>query len=538
MNIILLSMFRVGSNYTRSLLEKNYNVVVYYNSVGWKHGPVPTFASGSKLKYPDADKFKYLVVVKDPYATFVSWFEYIKKNGNNFKADTSSFSKFLRSPIIFYNEPQPNSPEYYFSSPVHMWNSMVWNHCSFSDKNNGYVIKYEDLLSNPEAASANIAEHFGLSQVTERFEVIERRVKNMGDSKIKRDEEGSVTKKEFNKKEYFINKEYLVEYSRADLDFVRKNLSNSLLSRFGYEFITPSFSVGGVFGMLDVSYSASPDSIGPHSPSSNEIISFYWDDISTLPLEYKENIEIARSIHFKHKVFVFDSCAGHAEVDKVSSGLSKHYDEIKIPAAKSDIARLAILYNYGGWYLDCDMKLCKDLSVFPQNKPVFFSRDDLSYERVMNGSMFFPKPNHPLLKDCLRLIEMYLDSGIYNFSVWNCTGPGIINTYLDKYSLRDMAKPYTEFFKDKSTRIAHPVSTGASSTWMFMQAFGIKGDSFNSKAIPNYITDAGVGRMVSYIRKEKKYDFLKEVAKSRPEFLKIKKFKKLLDEISDGSNVV
>lgn len=206
MKILLFAAFRTGSNYARSLFENNYDIEVCYNLLGWKHGPIPSVTFGSQLQYPDLEDVCFLVVVKDPYATFVSWFDYLKNKKHNIKTEAKNFSEFLRLPVVYFNEDRKGQPEYYFSSPADMWNFIVWNHCSFVDKNNGYVVRYEDLLIQPECTVRHIAEEVGAKQKNAEFENIEKRVLNMGDSKKKREKEGYATKEVFDKKTTILTK--------------------------------------------------------------------------------------------------------------------------------------------------------------------------------------------------------------------------------------------------------------------------------------------------------------------------------------------
>lgn len=72
------------------------------------------------------------------------------------------------------------------------------------------------------------------------------------------------------------------------------------------------------------------------------------------------------------------------------------YNSYTIFAQKADFARYAILYTYGGIYLDMDMKCTKNLSDF-LNCGVFFTSYIYPniFKRYLNG-IVGAKPSHPL----------------------------------------------------------------------------------------------------------------------------------------------
>lgn len=223
--ISLIGLFRSGTNYTRTLLELNYNVVINYNLWGWKHGLMPTFSDGSKINY---DNDNILLIIKDPYSTLDSWFSYLLENGKNLRGSKESFGSFLRSPIYFFDEGNNSAPEYYFSNPIQMWISVVWNHVSFVEKMNGYIIQYESLLHNPEETLNKIANKFNLKKKVNEFILPKKITHNMPDKKKRTNETDYLTGENFAKKDYFLNKEYLKKFTEEDLIFFEKELNKEI----------------------------------------------------------------------------------------------------------------------------------------------------------------------------------------------------------------------------------------------------------------------------------------------------------------------
>jgi hypothetical protein len=226
----LIGLFRSGTNYARTLLEWNYDVTVNYDAFGWKHCIVPTFSNASRFRYPDG---KVLVVVKNPYAVLQSWYKYAVTNGRNIRADTSSFGSFIRNRIYFRDDFNKSlSPEYYFPNPVQMWNAVVWNHLSVAEQTDGMVVEYDDLLRMPEDTSERIARHFGLSRKTDEFSLPRNVVRNMGDRLKRGDPLRYVTAKEFDGS-YYLDREYVRQYSPDDLAFVTESLDPDVVARSG-----------------------------------------------------------------------------------------------------------------------------------------------------------------------------------------------------------------------------------------------------------------------------------------------------------------
>jgi hypothetical protein len=229
--IILLGLFRTGTNYTRTILELNYNVSVEYDRLGWKHGLIPTYSRHSNIVYPN---LPLLVVVKDPFAVFVSWFQYIK-NGKNIKSKANNFSEFLRSNVVFRNDFSKISPEYFFSNPVQMWNSVVWNHISYAQQVDGHVLHYEEILSSPKAVCTKVAEKFNFNPRNSVFVIPENLTKNMSDASNRTNDISTYCNdKKFEKTNFFLEKQYLKNFLQEDIDFVYSELSADLIDRLGY----------------------------------------------------------------------------------------------------------------------------------------------------------------------------------------------------------------------------------------------------------------------------------------------------------------
>lgn len=93
---------------------------------------------------------------------------------------------------------------------------------------------------------------------------------------------------------------------------------------------------------------------------------------------------------------------------------------------RSDYIRTALLYEYGGIWLDSDVLLLKNVLSFVRNKPVAWREQPAGRKRERGpsiGALVFPLPGHPFLQTCLQLYEERLKEtfhhsmGLY-YSAW------------------------------------------------------------------------------------------------------------------------
>lgn len=233
--IALLGMFRSGTNYTRTLLEAHYDVEVVYNLLGWKHGLLPTFAPRSRMSLPDAPP---LVVVKHPLAFLLSLYDYHAKTGCDMRTQARDWAAFLRSRMVYASDHLDSPPQYRFSNPIQMWNTVIWNHVHYARDTGGMVLRYEDLLQAPELHCAQVAQRYGLKRRpgARAFTVPEHQTNRMGDRPRRRGR--YVLDQPFAKKSFYQGGGYLAEYAADDLAHVIGELDPDLLQTLGYDLPT------------------------------------------------------------------------------------------------------------------------------------------------------------------------------------------------------------------------------------------------------------------------------------------------------------
>ena len=96
------------------------------------------------------------------------------------------------------------------------------------------------------------------------------------------------------------------------------------------------------------------------------------------------------------------------------------YDELVPFSYKSDLARYAIMYIHGGWYLDVAFKLTSPLPV----RDVVFFRDMVpNYPAI---GMFYSEKHNPIFKEAIAIVIDNCKSQFYGKHPVDCTGPGVL----------------------------------------------------------------------------------------------------------------
>jgi hypothetical protein len=186
--------------------------------------------------------------------------------------------------------------------------------------------------------------------------------------------------------------------------------------------------------------------------------SFFCDhDQLTIPIfaywgsEDQSNLE--KFVNEWHSVFSHFRVLGDKDiiflVKKYFPEYVECYTDIKIPAAKSDIARLLVLFEFGGLFTDCHFGIVdgngmKSFLDWARNYDAVFvdnalHRDSRAADELLliNG-FIFSKSNNNLLYDTCKnsllslnaLRESELRNGFQNYSIWHISGPWVLNKTL------------------------------------------------------------------------------------------------------------
>lgn len=196
-----LKMFglkRTGTNWLLQLLGKNYYLNWFINNGGWKHGRYRV----KELLGRDMD---CIVMVKDLYSWLVSMHRYRGMWGGG------DFGEFVKDGQF-----------------VEHWNLMNrhWLETSkaFPKPFKMVIVRYEDLLENPEKECGRIASEIGLTKKLKNFVVETHRMGRNGKPEAQH----------FLRKPYYLRKKYMDGYTTGMINTVKKLADKNLAKELGY----------------------------------------------------------------------------------------------------------------------------------------------------------------------------------------------------------------------------------------------------------------------------------------------------------------
>ena len=207
----------------------------------------------------------------------------------------------------------------------------------------------------------------------------------------------------------------------------------------------------------------------------------FWHDPATLPSEYKAAIRQNAALNPDCECVLADDILVFSLLrDYFSPSLAALYQHNRIPASRSDIARLALLHRHGGVYLDASLRLNQPAHCILQGPAhtLLVKRDDMpkytghpEKAHLWNG-LIASAPNSPFLGRCLHEIETTLLSGMYNNDVLKATGPGLINSVAARMSIDGITAQSFNLLKSKGL-LEHMRIPGLRNSWRPLQAQGI-----------------------------------------------------------------
>lgn len=116
----------------------------------------------------------------------------------------------------------------------------------------------------------------------------------------------------------------------------------------------------------------------------------------------------------------------------------------------TDVVRFAVLWRYGGIYLDFDMLLLRPLTFFYNS---FASQKDMSDKVTMDDSDPYNfavavfGAHHPFLKEVMQNV-----SYVYDPTLWPCVGPRLITSFVNDWNARGKAIFHSELPKAEMNR--------------------------------------------------------------------------------------
>jgi mannosyltransferase OCH1-like enzyme len=99
------------------------------------------------------------------------------------------------------------------------------------------------------------------------------------------------------------------------------------------------------------------------------------------------------------------------------------YDELVPYSFKGDLAKYAIVYVHGGWYMDVSFSVLPDIYKYNSEDGVFF-KDTI--DNYVACGMFYSPKNNNTLKKAIDQIVANCKSQYYGNHPVDCTGPGLL----------------------------------------------------------------------------------------------------------------
>lgn len=206
---------RSGTNFAEFMMHHNLNVGIHTTQDIWKHEM--------------CDILTGICVIKNPYHWLVSIYNFAIKRKKIFhiKGDID-LSDFIRSNYVFDSDVAgPNSRKIFIKcpTPIDYWNNMYskWLDSTI------LIIKYEDVLFNPEETLYSVGKHFKL-RVRDKLLYPAEEIKPSQSLKIK-----TYNENKYYKINYIKNKEYIDAFKKQDLLYIENKLDLTLRERFNYD---------------------------------------------------------------------------------------------------------------------------------------------------------------------------------------------------------------------------------------------------------------------------------------------------------------
>lgn len=206
---------RTGTNLMVALMTRNFHVHSLEMGAEWKHGPVR-----HTERMWNNSPARFVLCVRNPYAWLYSCHRYFRRaNG----VDRTVAPQFKRDPSVSFEE-FVLTPTYTYATPVHRWNEMYARWLRELPEDRTAVVRHDDQLEHQRSVLLAVESKLGVSRKLPELQPIDRRVD------IGAHLHGSYERDQ----KYYLNREYMAEYSPSLLEKVNQLLDSQMLETFGY----------------------------------------------------------------------------------------------------------------------------------------------------------------------------------------------------------------------------------------------------------------------------------------------------------------
>jgi hypothetical protein len=190
--------------------------ITFRRNLGWKHMLAPDIVTLQRT-IVSTNRTLFIFLSKNPYA----WLLSLHRHPYHFRGPTGNFNVFIRSewPTVGReNHPNP------FPNLVVMWNRKNRSYLQLAhDLPHSLILRYEDMVTDPESVINTIAEELEISLKNNTFINIQASVKDEKD-------------KDFAwYRTYYQEERWREQLDDDALRFINRNLDQDVLHTLGYD---------------------------------------------------------------------------------------------------------------------------------------------------------------------------------------------------------------------------------------------------------------------------------------------------------------
>jgi hypothetical protein len=125
------------------------------------------------------------------------------------------------------------------------------------------------------------------------------------------------------------------------------------------------------------------------------------------------------------------------------------YISIKPYPFKSDLARLCILYVFGGWYSDLGIRFVK--KIIPDKNIILFEDKALEkmfgYDYAIQNAIIYSKPKQEVILHCIKKLAQLYNNKVYGADPAAIGGPvqmgAVFKNFAGSFGLGEMGRSFT-----------------------------------------------------------------------------------------------
>ena len=237
------------------------------------------------------------------------------------------------------------------------------------------------------------------------------------------------------------------------------------------------------------------------------IISF-WHDRSTMPDAIREAQSQSRAnAGVDEFVLADDDYLREQLRTAYPPVIEKLYDRIRVPAARADLARMVLLHQFGGMYLDATFVVRRPLKeLVPEGvEHLFVQRDDNHAARRVPGraslinGLVAAVPGSPVIGRCVDRMLNNLVDGDFNRRLVHAMGAGVLTSVVDGLSDQSGMR-FVSLESLREEYLDHIRVEGYSNKWVEQQAEGIIDPAYLDQNARSLERRWSVGRSLFHLR--------------------------------------